>query len=80
MTKNCLSQMRFVHRLIYDFDTGNHIRLTVPYLACQAKKYSRAASGCPINVNDTQNIQLPTILPLIPFIFSKGLVRAMRGS
>jgi hypothetical protein len=54
--------------------------LTLPYFACQAKKYRSAANGCPIKVNETQNMQFPIILPLTPSIFSRGAVMAIRGS
>jgi hypothetical protein len=36
---------------------------SLPYFACQAKKYSNAAKGCPIKTNDTQKIVFPMIFP-----------------
>jgi hypothetical protein len=36
---------------------------SLPYLACQAKKYNSAARGWPIKTNDTQKIVLPMIFP-----------------
>lgn len=60
--------------------TATRCLLTVPYLACHAKKYSSAASGCPISVKDTQKIQFPMTRPLRPCIFSNGAVIAISGS
>lgn len=54
--------------------------LTLPYLACQAKKYSSAPSGWPTRQKLSQKTQLPIIFPAWPFILSKGSVAAIRGS
>jgi hypothetical protein len=44
-----------------------------------AKKYMRAANGCPTRQKLTQKIQFPMILPLVPCIFSNGKVTKIRG-
>lgn len=59
------------------FDT---ILLTLPYLACQAKKYRSAPSGCPTRQKLTQKMQFPMTLPSGPRIFSNGAVRLINGS
>lgn len=56
------------------------IRLTLPYFACQAKKYSSAPRGCPTKQKLTQKIQFPMVLPRGSRIFSRGAVSAMRGN
>lgn len=53
--------------------------LTLPCFACHAKKYRSAASGWPTKQKLTQKIQLPTSLPFMPCIFSKGSVPAISG-
>jgi len=53
--------------------------LTLPYLACQAKKYNSAANGCPTRQKLTQNIQLPVTFPFVPCILSRGKVPLIRG-
>ena len=45
----------------------------------QAKKYSKAAKGCPTRQKLTQKIQLPNTLPLMPSIFSNGKVTRISG-
>ena len=55
------------------------ILLTVPYLACQAKKYSNAAKGWPTRQKLTQNTQLPMTFPVTPWAFSSGTVAAING-
>lgn len=56
------------------------MRLTLPYLACHAKKYNSAPSGCPTRQKLTQKMQLPIVLPKGSRIFSKGAVRAIKGN
>lgn len=52
---------------------------TLPYLACHAKKYNSAASGCPTKQNEAQNIMLPTVLPSKPLICCNASVSAISG-
>ena len=59
---------------------SRYVLLTLPYLACQAKKYNRAASGCPTRQKLTQKMQLPTIFPVVPSTRVKGRVIAINGS
>src|SRR5947209_13180567 len=56
------------------------ILLTFPYFACHAKKYSKAANGCPISTKLTQNIQFPITFPVIPSIFARGAVIDISGT
>jgi hypothetical protein len=54
--------------------------LTLPYLACQAKKYMSAASGWPTRQKETQKMTLPRVFPVPPFILASGSVRKINGS
>src|SRR5881394_2421982 len=54
--------------------------LTLPYLACHAKKYNKAAKGWPTSQKLTQKTEFPMILPVGPFHFSRGTVAAIRGN
>lgn len=46
----------------------------------QAKKYNKAARGCPTRQKLTQKMTLPIIFPLTPRIFSRGAVTAIKGN
>lgn len=56
------------------------MRLTLPYLACHAKKYSSAPRGCPTRQKLTQKMQFPIVLPSGSRFFSNGAVMAINGS
>lgn len=56
------------------------VLLTLPYLACHAKKYSKAPSGCPTKQKLIQNTEFPIMRVDILFIRSRGRVAAMSGS
>lgn len=56
------------------------ILLTLPYLACHAKKYSNAPSGWPTRQKLTQNTELPMILVVGSSLRSNGRVNVMSGS
>lgn len=83
---SCLIKYNYHSRLKYvphgDIYAGAFgvMRLTLPYLACQAKKYRRAPSGWPTRQKLTQKMQLPITLPDGPRIFSNGVVSAIKGS
>lgn len=57
-----------------------HIRLTLPYFACQAKKYSNAPKGWPTRQKLTQKMELPITFPVGSWIFSNGAVIMISGS
>lgn len=56
------------------------ILLTLPYFACQAKKYSNAPSGWPTRQKVTQNTEFPIILVVGSSIRSNGRVAVISGS
>lgn len=57
-----------------------YIRLTLPYFACQAKKYSNAPKGWPTRQKLTQKMELPITFPVGSWIFSNGAVIMISGS
>jgi hypothetical protein len=65
----------------YPYEVGQSCGLlTLPYLACQAKKYMSAASGWPTRQKETQNMTLPRVFPVPPFILASGSVKKINGS
>ena len=72
---------RKIHLVVMSCYFGEwYVLLTLPYLACQAKKYRRAPRGCPTKQKLIQNMQLPMIFPVIPSIFVNGFVIIIKGS
>ena len=57
-----------------------HIRLTLPYFACHAKKYSKAPNGWPTKQKLIQKMEFPMALPAGPCFFSIGAVIAISGN
>ena len=70
-THTTRTRENYINRMCYMW-----VLLTLPYLACQAKKYSNAANGCPTRQKLIQKMQLPMTLPCR----SRGNVAVMRGS
>lgn len=56
------------------------VLLTLPYLACHAKKYKSAPRGCPTTQKLTQKNEFPMALPSGLLNFSKGAVTKINGS
>lgn len=64
------------------YQGGHHCRgilLTLPYFACQAKKYNNAPKGCPTRQKLIQKIEFPIIRPE-SFILSSGWVTIISGN